>query len=97
MFIDIDKINIKDIKFDDIAVISQFISPINPVIDITAYSDVNKGIITHLKFLKIKNKMIFINMRTDKLKVIISFFTIITFLVLIIIYQDQWNLYTFLY
>ena len=33
-FIEIDKMSIKDIKFDEIAVISQFKKPIKPIIHI---------------------------------------------------------------
>ena len=53
IFIEIDKMSIREIKLDDIAVISQFIKPINPIMVITAYVVEIRGINTHLKFLKI--------------------------------------------
>ena len=50
-FIETDKININDIKFADIAVISQFNIPIKPSIKNNEYNDGAKDIITHLNSL----------------------------------------------
>tara|TARA_B110000495_G_C22638794_1_gene379415 strand:+ start:360 stop:644 length:285 start_codon:yes stop_codon:yes gene_type:complete len=71
---EIDKININEIKFDEIAVISQLKNPIKPVIVNTEYVVVIKGINTHLKSLYIRCKTIIINKITAKLKTKISFF-----------------------
>ena len=66
--IEIDKMSIREIKLDDIAVISQFIKPMNPIIVITAYTVEIWGIKTHWKFLKIINKTIIINIIDSKIK-----------------------------
>ena len=44
--------SIREIKLDDIAVISQFIKPMNPIIVITAYAVEIRGIKTPLKVSK---------------------------------------------
>ena len=75
MFIEMDKMSIREIKLDDIAVISQFMKPIIPIIVITAYAVEMRGIKTHWKFLKIINKTITINIKTEILKIRISFLT----------------------
>ena len=56
MFIEIDKINIKDEKLEEIAVTSIPSKPNKPNIIKTAYDEVNRQIKTHLSCLKIINK-----------------------------------------
>ena len=54
-----DKISIKEIKFDDMAVISHFRKPVKPIIAIIAYEEEIRGINTHFKLLNIRNNTIF--------------------------------------
>ena len=56
IFIEIERISIREIKFEEIAVISHLKKPISPVITTIAYPVEIKGIKTHLKVLKIINK-----------------------------------------
>ena len=75
MFIEIDKINIKDEKLDDMAVTSICMNAIMPKITKTEYAELNKQIITNLMSLNIKNKTTIIIKVTKKLKIIMSFLT----------------------
>ena len=75
MFIDIDKINTNDAKFEDTAVTSICRNEIIPKITKTAYKELNKQMITNLISLNIKNKTKIIINVTKKLKVTISFLT----------------------
>ena len=75
MFIDTDKINTNDAKFEDMAVTSICRNEIIPKITKTAYKELNKQMITNLISLNIKNKTKIIINVTKKLKVTISFLT----------------------
>ena len=75
MFIEIDKINIKDEKLEDMAVTSICIYDIIPKITKTEYAELNKQIITNLMSLNIKNKTKIIIRVTKKLNIIMSFLT----------------------
>ena len=75
MFIEIDKMNIKDEKLEDIAVTSICINAIMPKITNTEYAELNKQIITNLMSLNIKNKTKIIITVTKKLNMIMSFLT----------------------
>ena len=68
MFIDTDKININDAKFEDIAVTSICRNEIIPKITKTAYKELNKQMITNLISLNIKNKTKIIINVTKKTK-----------------------------
>ena len=56
--------SIKAIKFDEMTVTFQPINPKRPTIIITDVAHPNKGIITHLKFLKINQSVNIIKMNT---------------------------------
>ena len=57
-------INIKAIKFEEITVTFHPINPNKPIIIITEVAQPNNGIITHLKFLKINQRVKTIKIKT---------------------------------
>ena len=66
------RISIKAIKFDEITVTFHPINPNKPIIMITDVAQPNKGIATHLKFLKIIQRVKMIKIKTPIPKTIIS-------------------------
>ena len=66
MFIAIFNISIKAIKFDEMTVTFHPINPNKPIITITEVPQPNNGITTHLKFLKINQRVVIIKMKTPK-------------------------------
>ena len=73
MFIAIVKISINAIKFEDITVTFQPISPSNPIIDITENIQLDKGIKIQTIFLNTNHNVAIIKARTPTPKIIISF------------------------
>ena len=67
-------ISIKAIKLDDITVTFHPSKPSKPIIIVTETEHPNKGIITHLIFLKTSQRVATINKKTPIPKTIISFF-----------------------
>ena len=72
MFIDSVRINIKEIKFDDMTVTFQSRYPRSPTINRTAYKQLIIGAITQIIFLNIMIKVTNMNIRTPKPKLIRS-------------------------
>ena len=66
------KINIKAIKLDEITVTFHPINPKRPIMRITDVEQPNNGIITHLIFLKINQRVKTINIKTPIPKTTIS-------------------------
>ena len=64
MFMAIVRISIKAIKFEDITVTFQPINPNKPIIIITEVAHPNKGMTTHLIFLKMNQRVKTIKIKT---------------------------------
>ena len=62
------RINIREIKFEEITVTFHPINPNKPIIIITEVAHPNNGINTHFKFLKINHRVKIIKMNTLNLK-----------------------------
>ena len=73
IFIAMFNINIKAMKFDEITVTFQPIKPKKPIIIITDVAQPSKGMITHLIFLKINQRVKIMNKNTPTPNTIISF------------------------